>query len=313
MSRTSAASEKGDWKVKQNMRQNALATLIAVCVSIAFCSAQTASSNADAVPVNHGKVNARLFVGEGEKQPLLVGFGGAEGRNAWASNTWKPQRDRFLAQGYAVLGIAYFGEAGIPAKVDRISLDGVHAAIADAAKNPKINSKCVALIGGSKGAELALLLASHYPDIKAVVGIVAGSAVFAGHTDTMDTSSFSMHGQQLPFVPVPANAVPHLIKGQLRPAWDEMVKDKDAMEKAAIHVERINGPVFLLSATQDEYWPSKEMSDAIIARLKKSEFRFNAEHVAIEGKHGAPLKHMNLVEGFLQKNFLAESSTDCPR
>jgi hypothetical protein len=92
-----------------------------------------------------------------------------------------------------------------------------------------------------------------------------------------------------------------------------MVKDKDAMEKAAIHVERINGPVFLLSATQDEYWPSKEMSGAIIARLKKSEFRFNAEHVAIEGKHGAPLEHMNLVEGFLQRNFLAESSKDCPR
>jgi pimeloyl-ACP methyl ester carboxylesterase len=299
--------------VKQNKRENALAALIAVCAPIAFCSAQTTPSNAHAVPVNHGKVNARLFVGEGENQPLLVGFGGAEGRNAWASNTWKPQRDRFLAQGYAVLAIAYFGDAGIPAKVDRISLDGVHEAIADAAKNPKINRKCVALIGGSKGAELALLLASFYPDIKAVVGIAAGSAVFAGHTDTMDTSSFSMNGQQLPFVPVPDSAVPHLMEGHLRPAWDEMVKDKDAMEKAAIQVEKINGPVFLLSATQDEFWPSKEMSDAIIARLKKSEFRFNAEHVAIEGNHGAPLAHMSLVEDFLQKNFLAESSRDCSR
>jgi dienelactone hydrolase len=299
--------------MKQNKRWNALAVLIAVCIPIACYAVETTPPNAEALPANHGKVNARLFVGEGEKQPLLVGFGGAEGRNAWASNTWKPQRDRFLAQGYAMLAIAYFGEAGIPAKIDRISLDGVHAAIVDAAKNPKINSKCIALIGGSKGAELVLLLASHYPDIKAVVGIVPGSAVFAGHTDTMDTSAFSMNGQQFPFVPVPESAVPHLMKGELRPAWDEMVKDKDAMEKAAIHVEKINGPVFLLSATQDEFWPSKEMSDAMIARLKKNNFRFSAEHVAIEGKHGAPLEHMKLAEEFLQKNFLAESSKGCPR
>src|SRR5688572_633640 len=123
-----------------------------------------ATFDVEALPENHGRVHTRLYVGEGENQPLIVGFGGAEGGNAWASNNWKPQRDRFLAQGYAFLAVAYFGEEGIPKEIDRISLEGVYAAIADAAKDPKINRDCIALVGGSKGAELALVMASRYPD-----------------------------------------------------------------------------------------------------------------------------------------------------
>ncbi|MFT5841470.1 MAG: cephalosporin-C deacetylase-like acetyl esterase, partial [Pseudohongiellaceae bacterium] len=39
-----------------------------------------------------------------------------------------------------------------------------------------IDSDCIILIGGSKGAELSLALASYYPQIKAVIAIVPGSA-----------------------------------------------------------------------------------------------------------------------------------------
>jgi dienelactone hydrolase len=299
--------------VKKFGKWDALRGLALVCCPIVCFASETTAPDTEALPKNHGRVNTRLYLGDGERQPLLVGFGGAEGGNAWTSNQWKPQRDRFIAQGYSFLAVAYFGEEGIPAQVDRIALEGVYAAITDAAKNPKINRKCIALMGGSKGAELALLLASQYPDIKAVVGIVPGSAVFAGHTDSMDTSSFSSNGRQFPFVPVPESAVPYLLKRDLRGAWDEMVKDKDAMEKAAIPVEKINGPIFLLSATQDEYWPSDKMSEAMIARLKQRGFKYSAEHVAIEGKHAAPLQHFTLVEESLRKNFLAENGKDCPR
>ena len=40
-------------------------------------------------PENHGNVEAELFLGDGERQPLIVGFGGGEGGNAWASDFWK--------------------------------------------------------------------------------------------------------------------------------------------------------------------------------------------------------------------------------
>jgi hypothetical protein len=55
------------------------------------------------------------------------------------------------------------------------------------------------------------------------------------------------------------------------------------------------------------------MSEAIISRLNKHDFRFQHEHIAIDGSHAAPLKHMTLVEEYLQTNFLAENANDCPR
>ncbi|MEM7335836.1 MAG: hypothetical protein AAF490_27405 [Chloroflexota bacterium] len=78
------------------------------------------------LPENHGKVQTELFVGEGEGQPLIVGLGGSEGGNAWASSYWAAQRNEFLSHGYAFLAVGYFGIEGTPKEIDRISLEGVH-------------------------------------------------------------------------------------------------------------------------------------------------------------------------------------------
>ena len=124
------------------------------------------------LPENQGKVQSGLFMGEGENKPLVVGLGGGEGGNTWASDRWKFTRDKFIKDGYAFLALGYFGVEGTPDHLDRISIEAVHQAIIDATRNPKINGKRIALIGGSKGAELALLLASHYSDINCVVALV---------------------------------------------------------------------------------------------------------------------------------------------
>jgi len=93
------------------------------------------------LPPRHGQVDVELFAGEGGKRPLLVGLGGGEGGNAWASARWKPQRERFLDQGYALLALGYFGTPNSPGKLDRISLDGVHAAILKAVQDPRVDGR----------------------------------------------------------------------------------------------------------------------------------------------------------------------------
>ena len=255
------------------------------------------------LPARHGQVDVELFVHEGGKRPLLVGLGGSEGGNPWASERWKPQRERFLDQGYAMLALGYFGTPNSPEHLDRISLDGVHAAIAKAASDPRVDGRCIALVGGSRGAELALLLASHYPDIKAVVAIVPGSAVFPALTDAMTTPGFSFHDQPLPFVPMTWGATPDLLVGNLRGAFETIMQDKEAMQRAAIPVEKINGPVQFVSASQDEAWPSKEMSDAMMQRLEANGFRHAAEHLVVRGGHGEPLDEFLKMEAFLDTHF----------
>jgi acetyl esterase/lipase len=267
------------------------------------------------LPENHGKVDVRLFLGQGQKQPLIVGFGGSEGGNLFARDEFRSNVEGFLAEGYAFLAVGYFGAPGTPKELDRISVNAVHDAIAAAARNPQVNDQCIAVIGGSKGAELALLLASHYRDIKAVVGLVPGYAVFVAHTSTGTTPSFSLDGKALPFVPIPESAVQFLLppKRNLRLAWDEMVKDKAAVEKAAIAVEKINGPILLISATLDEYWPSTPMSGQMGERLKKHGFPYSFQHVAVEGRHADAYGRPELTQEFLRTHLLQESAANCHR
>jgi pimeloyl-ACP methyl ester carboxylesterase len=257
----------------------------------------------ETLPARHGGVDVALFAREGGKRPLLVGLGGSEGGNPWASPRWNAQRTRFLDQGYAVLALGYFGTPNSPQHLDRISLDGVHAAIMAAARDPRVDGRCIAVIGGSRGGELALLLASHFPEIRAVVAIVPGSAVFPALTDAMTTPGFSRGDKPLPFVPMTWGATPDLLVGNLRGAFETLMRDEAAMARAAIPVERIAGPVLLVSASRDEAWPSKEMSDAMMQRLKARGFRHHAEHLVVAGGHAEPLDEFPKMEAFLDTHF----------
>ena len=110
-------------------------------------------------------VESKLYLGKGKNQPLIVGLGGSEGGNAWTSDYWKKTRDQFIEKGYAFLAIGYFGAKGTPDTLNKIAIEDVYNAIKIASKNKLISKKKIAIIGGSRGADLALLLGSYYKDI----------------------------------------------------------------------------------------------------------------------------------------------------
>ena len=253
-------------------------------------------------------VDSKLYLGNGKNQPLIVGLGGSEGGNAWASEYWQETRDQFIEKGYAFLAIGYFGAKGTPDTLQKIAIEDVYYAIEVASKIKMINKRKIAIVGGSRGADLALLLGSYYKEIKCVVGIVASNVTFPGNTNHFTTSTWTYQNKELPFVPVNEDAVPFLMKGDLRGTFEAMLKDTIAEEKATIKVENINGPILLISATKDEICPSTPMSEKIITRLKTNKFKHYVEHVTIEGGHTEPLKHFDLIFKFLETHF-AENST----
>lgn len=252
---------------------------------------------------NHAKVETRLYLGESANQPLIVGFGGSEGGNAWDSDFWKPTRDQFLEKGYAFLAMGYFGAEGIPENLDRISLDAIHDAILEVTKNSKINGQRIAIIGGSKGGELVLNLASYFNDIDAVVAMSASHVSFAGLTSMSNTSSWTLNGQEVPFAPTPYAAIPAIVSGKHLEAYRIILEDKEAEAKAMIPVENINGSILILSASNDEAWPSAMMSNRMIERLESKRFKNHFEHVVIEGGHTSPTEHFDLVFKFFEKTF----------
>jgi uncharacterized protein len=253
---------------------------------------------------NHGKVHTKLYLGESENQPLVVGFAGGEGGNAWESDRWKPTRDEFIKRGYAFLSIGYFGMKDTPNSLDRISLNAIHDAILEIAKNPKINRQKIAIIGASKGGELVLNLASYFDDIDAVVAIVPSHVSFPSLTIMSNTSSWTLNNKEIPFVPAPYSAVPAMLKGDLRGAFRIILENKEAEAKALIPVEKINGSILLVSATKDNQWDSTEMSDKVIKRLENSQFKHYYKHIPIEGNHAEPLNHFDLVFDFLENQLV---------
>jgi len=79
------------------------------------------------------------------------------------------------------------------------------------------------------------------------------------------------------------------------------LKDQEAVKKAAIKVEKTNGPILLISGDDDRVWPSKEMSEKIVERIKTNEFPFEYRHLCYEcaGTHGCKTRIHALAKALL--------------
>lgn len=57
------------------------------------------------------------------------------------------------------------------------------------------------------------------------------------------------------------------------------LRNTKAVEQAAIPVERISGPMLMVSGGDDHVWPAEAMAEAIIGRLKARGFAHCVEHL----------------------------------
>ena len=234
-------------------------------------------------PAPEVRVAADFFPAEGSPKKVGVLFlGGAEGG--------KPDRhlpQMFAQNGYAVLAPAYFRAEGLPAELALIPLEHLERALLSLRRQANLRTNGVVIIGASKGAELALLLAARDTTVAGVIALAPSSVVWQGLPKefgrTPPRSSWSLGGKPVPFVPFahgetfdPADPL------AIYKIYERSLAQKDAVAQATIAVEKIHGPVLLLSGSKDDLWPSDQMGDAIVARLKAMGFNHPCEHVKYE-------------------------------
>ncbi len=194
--------------------------------------------------------------------------------------------------GFATLALAYFGVPPLPTWLHRIPLDYFEAAFAWLAAQPEIDSQRIGVLAVSRGAELALLLGSMVPQVRAIVAYAPSSVVWAAGGRDKDTRaivpSWTHRGEPLPFAPLPLrqfifrSAIPvALLKRPVmfRDLFRSGLRNSKSIAAAAIPVERIGGPILLVSGGDDHLWPAAEMSEAILARLKRHHFPHRVEHL----------------------------------
>ena len=287
--------------IKNSMKSSTKGILI-TCVLVVITGIVYLFTYVPSLSKQHGVVETLLYLGDSDNQPLIVAFGGSEGGIDWHRDHMKSKRDSLIQKGYAILAIGYFNLDGTPKNLDRISLDAISDTIMKIAKNSKIDESKIALIGGSKGGELILNLASRFSQYKAVIAMSTSNVSFPGITWSSNTSSWTYKGAEVPYVPATMQTISPALKGDRFTAFSMMLEDKIAVKNAEIKVENINGPILILSGKDDDQWPASAMSDKIIERLKTNDFKYYNKHVILNGGHTEPLKHFNLVYDFLEKH-----------
>ncbi len=244
-------------------------------------------------PVRVEGLNADFFHRTSAKpQKALILLGGSEGGKSWSEHTAFIQE--LVDQGFCVLSLAYFGADDLPSDLRAIPLEYFTKAFRWlSAQKEVVIPNDYALVGVSRGAELALLLGSRYPEVKAVVAIAPSSVVFPGPpTGKLDVlrgqhSAWSLDRHELAFVPIPYSwtTLRGMITGKRTRMFEKALQDSRHRQAAAIPVEKTQGHILLASFTRDQVWPSSLMSEQIMQRLRQSGFRFHSEHAAYNAGH----------------------------
>lgn len=233
-----------------------------------------------------GKVG-RLYIPPGRgPHPAVIVLGGSGGG-------FDLDKAAILSRhGFATLALAYFGIPPLPIWLHRIPLEYFESALAWLRAQPEIDARRIALLGVSRGAELALLLASSMPQISGVVAYAPSHVAWAAggrdKTTGKDIPVWLRGERPVPFARLPLrrfmlrSAIP--VVGLRRPVvfrnlFRAGLRNHGEIAKASIPVEKISGPVLLISGGDDRVWPAAEMSEQIISRLKKNKFAHVAEHL----------------------------------
>jgi alpha-beta hydrolase superfamily lysophospholipase len=169
------------------------------------------------------------------------------------------------ALGYPVLALAYFNAPGLPEALEHIPLEYFDAPKNWLIQHAAFSDQGLIIVGWSKGAELALLLAINDSRVKGVIGVSPSSVVWAGiakDRHKMTGSSWTRRGKPLAYVPFDSSANPKT----LLELYSHSLEQKEAVEQATIRVESIAAPVLLMSGSNDTVWPSNRMADAACKR-----------------------------------------------
>ena len=230
--------------------------------------------------IKENGIVARLYRPKSDTNTMLPGIiflGGSGGGLSWASRMAAITAN----EGYNCLAVAYFNTEGLPRHLAQLPLEYVDNVIDYFINRNDTDDNKIGVIGYSKGAELALLMASRRTEIKSVVAIAPGSAVFQGFKppEYPTVSSWTLDGEDLPFVP---NAYDkrffETYDGMY--LWYKTLAQHEAFNKAALRVDKINGDILLLSGVKDQIWPSTFMAEQLIARLHIASFPHQYNHLA---------------------------------
>lgn len=188
----------------------------------------------------------------------------------------------------------YFGAPGVPDALEEVPLEYFARARDWLLDRPGVRASPVGVVGFSRGGEGALLVGSHLDGFGAVVAYVPSGYAFPAPTwmpgIEEEGPAWTVRGEPVPYVPVdqfvesdPTGMDESLSnddqdgeestsEGAVERACEER------LARATIPVERIDGPVLLVSGDRDAVWPSSGLAAVAADRLVAHDHPWPVDH-----------------------------------
>jgi dienelactone hydrolase len=230
-----------------------------------------------------------LFVPDGAgPHPLVLVLAGSGG------GLHEQRAALYAAHGYAALALGYFKTPGRPDHIGDMPLEYFENALRWSRCTLAPRHGFVAVSGVSRGGELALLLGATYPQwVSAVIAYVPSAYLHgtlrAGRPDqARDATVWTRAGQALPnawkdnpYADWTRFDQPLQAGTPIRQAaaFQSIMRGVDHVAAARIPVERIGGPVLLISGTDDGFWPSTHYAERVTDTLHAHAHAWPVEHV----------------------------------
>jgi dienelactone hydrolase len=264
-------------------------------------SLQITAPGTTTVDVADDGLVGRLFLPAGaspaSRPPVAVILSGSEGGLASTVMT----SAALAARGYASLSLAWFGAPGLPQELAEIPLEYFQTAFQWLAARPDVDASRLAVVGVSRGGELALLLGATFPQVKAVVARVPSHIRWGGNPD--DDGS-GMEGPSRPAFTFGGKGLAYLEStGELdevalpdgttafvnTPAFQRGLAAATPAQiaSATTPIERTRGPILMIGGSDDQVWPSCDNVAAAMQRLRARKHAYADEAICAQGAgHG---------------------------
>jgi hypothetical protein len=199
----------------------------------------------------------------------------------------------FARHGYVAASVVYFGlkaaEDGAASVLVDVPVEIGGRALEAIGNRPDVDPSRIAAMGASKGGEYALLVASTYPAVKAVIADVPSPfALFGlGAGGSPTGCSWSRGGKPLPCVPQDRAAGEEVWRRMqahqpvaFRASIDasRAAASAETMAAAFFPLEHIQGPILCLAAADDQTWNSTAQCELAMAHLRARGHPFADRH-----------------------------------
>jgi dienelactone hydrolase len=213
--------------------------------------------------------------------PTVIVVGGSGG------GLWEAPAALLASHGFVTLALAYFGIAPLPPGLVEIPLEYFGTAIHWLQRQAGVQPHALAVLGESRGGELALLLGATFPAIRAVVAYVPSGVLWmgipvGGTAHPEPPPAWTWHGRPLPFMRggIVGSAIDWTYPPvALAPGYVAALDNRRLVEEATIPVEKTQGPLLLISGQADRM-SSPRLAEVAVRRAQQHHFAFPVEHVS---------------------------------